>query len=234
LGRLEPLVSEKYRVQINERLNDAIDGYLDVAKKCTQTLIGIIFNDLKPVTKALFQPPWYDGNMRQVVETIQDYMADFQSFLNPTLFELLVEGLIDNYLVVYLNALANAPKLRMPAAAERMKQDIDDLFNLFKPLKQPKELEKYFEVLEMILSLLEASKDMVFLSYWSFAKIHGPNIAFVEGLMKSRGDFDRSAVSDVMESVKRKVKEEGITDPPEPTIMKKVAVQNAFSRFLRT
>jgi hypothetical protein len=145
-----------------------------------------------------------------------------------------VEDLIDAYLVVYLNALANAPKLRMPAAAERMKQDIDDLFNLFKPLKQPKELEKYFEVLEMILSLLEASKDIVFLSYWSFAKVHGPNIAFVEGLMKSRGDFDRSAVSDVMESVKRKVKEESITDPPEPTIMKKIAVQNAFSRFLRT
>jgi hypothetical protein len=36
-ARLEPLISEKYRVTINERLNDAIDGYPDVAKKCTQT-----------------------------------------------------------------------------------------------------------------------------------------------------------------------------------------------------
>ena len=65
LGRLESLVSEKYRVTINERLNerlnDATDGYLDVAKKCTQTLIDMIFNDLKPATKSLFQSPWYDG-----------------------------------------------------------------------------------------------------------------------------------------------------------------------------
>lgn len=212
LARLEPLVSEKYRVTINERLNDAIDGYLDVAKKCTQTLIDIIFNDLKPATKGLFQQGWYDGIMRQIVETIRDYMTDYQSYLNPTLLELLVEDLIDSFLVVYINGLANSPKLKTPAATERMKEDVSELFSFFTTLKPAKELEQSFEVLEMILALLEASKDMVFLSFWAFAKVHGPNIAFVEGLMKSRGDLDRSAVSEVMDSVKRKVKDEGLTD----------------------
>ncbi|KAK2463655.1 hypothetical protein APHAL10511_004406 [Amanita phalloides] len=234
LGRLEPLVSEKYRIPINERLNDAIDGYLDVAKKCTQTLIDVIFNDLKPATKSLFQQGWYDGTMRQIVETMRDYMSDFQSYLNPTLFDLLTEDLLDSFLVVYLNALANSPKLRIPAAADRMRVDIDELHNMFRMFKQSKELEQPLSVLEMLLALLEASKDIVFLSYWSFAKVHGPNIAFVEGLMKSRSDLDRTAVNEVMESIKRKVKDEGIIDPPEPTIMKKVAVQNSFSRFLRT
>ena len=113
-----------------------------------------------------------------------------------------------------------------------------------------KDLEPRFEVLEKILALLEASKSLVFLSYWSFAKVHGPNITFVENLMKARGDLDRSGVSEVMESIKRKVKEDGLTDrafPPhfgqnewlliffsavEPTIMKKIAIQGAFSRFL--
>ena len=57
-ARFEPLaiVSEKYRVVFNERLNDAIDGYL-VGRKCTQTLIDIIFNDLRPTTKQPFQGP---------------------------------------------------------------------------------------------------------------------------------------------------------------------------------
>ena len=64
----------------------------------------------------------------------------------------------------------------------------------------------------MILALLEASKSLVFLSFWSFAKVHGPNIAFVEGLMKARGDLDRSAVGEVMDSIKRKVKDENLTD----------------------
>lgn len=212
LGRLEQLVSQKYKVPINDRLNDAIDGYLDVAKKCTQTLMDIIFNDVKPATKTLFQAPWYDGTIRQIVETVRDYMTDFQSYLNPTLFDLLTEDLLEALLVIYLNALANSPKLRIPAAAERLKEDIDEMYNMFKMFKMSKELEQSLQVLELILPLLEASKDIVFLSYWSFAKVHGPNIAFVEGLMKSRSDFDRTAVNEVMESIKRKVKDEGITD----------------------
>ena len=81
LARLEPLVSEKYRVTINERLNDAIDGYLDVAKKCVQILIDVIFNDLKPATKLLFQAAWCDGIIRQIVETVRDYMVDYHTFL---------------------------------------------------------------------------------------------------------------------------------------------------------
>jgi len=227
-------VSEKYRAPINERLNDAIDGYLDTAKKCMQTLIDMIFNDLKPATKNLFQPPWYDGIMRQIVETMRDYMADYQSYLNPALLELLVEDLMDAFLLTYLNALAAAPKLKMPMAADRFKEDITEVFELFTTLAPAQDVEARFEVLEMVLAMLEASKDIAFLSFWSFAKVHGPNIAFVEGLMKSRSDFDRSAVSEIMDSIKLKVKDEGLTEPPEPTIMKKVNVGNAFSRFLRT
>ncbi|KAH9951185.1 exocyst complex component sec6 [Amylocystis lapponica] len=231
-GRVEPLVSEKYRVGIHDKLNDAIDGYLDVAKKCTQTLIDIIFNDLKPATKGLFQPPWYDGITAQIMETMRDYMSDYQTYLNQSLFELLVEDLLDSYLVTYITALANAPKLKMPAATNRIRDDITDAYRFFGTYKKTKELEPQFEILEMVLSLLEASPSLVFLSYWSFAKEHGPNIAFVESLMKARGDLDRSAVSEVMDSVKRKVKEEGITDPPEPTIMKKITIQGVFSKFL--
>lgn len=211
-SRIEPLVSEKYRVTIIERLNDAIDGSLDVAKKCTQTLIDVIFNDLRPATKQLFQPAWYDGILRQIIETMRDYIADYQTFLSPSLFEVLIEDLLDAYLVTYLTALANCPKLRLPAAADRMKDDVSEAFRFFSAYKKSKDLEADFEVVEMILSLLEASKSMVFLSYWPFAKVHGPNIVFVEGLMKARGDLDRTAVGEVMDSIKRKVKEENITD----------------------
>ncbi|KAK7060898.1 SNARE-binding exocyst subunit S6 [Paramarasmius palmivorus] len=235
LARLEPLVSEKYRVPINQHLNDAIDGYLDVAKKCTQTLINVIFNDVKPATKNLFQAPWYDGLMGQIVETMKDYVTnDYQAYLNPSLTEDLIEDLIDDFLLIYLNALASAPKLKMPTATEQIRDDIGAVFAFFSTLKPAAEVEARFEILEMILGMLEASKDIVFLSFWSFAKVHGPNISFVEGLIRSRGDLDRSAASEVMDSIKRKVKEENLQDPPEPTIMKKVTIPNSLSRFLRT
>lgn len=212
LARLEALVSEKYRVPINEKLNDAIDGYLDVAKKCIQVLIGVIFNDLKPAMKQLFTAPWYDGVMVQIVETIRDYMSDCQEFLNPALLDHLADDLIQTFIVAYLTALAHSSKLKMPAATDRIKEDIGLVFEFFSTVKPAKDIEVDFEVIEMVLGLLEASKSMVFLSFWSFAKIHGPNIPFVEGIVKARGDLDRSAVNEVMESVKRKVKEDNLTD----------------------
>ena len=63
------------------------------------------------------------------------------------------------------------------------------MFNFFSTLKPAKDPEVDFEIIDLVLGLLEASKSTVFLSFWSFAKIHGPNIAFVEGLMKARGDL---------------------------------------------
>ena len=211
-ARIEPLVSDKYRAIIHDRLNDALDGYLDVAKKYTQTLISIIFHDLKPATKQLFGPAWYEGTHSQIIETMRDYMSDYQAYLNESLFEVLLEDLLDTYLVTYLTALANGPKLNMPAATERIRQDINDAYQFFGTYKKMKELEPQMEVLDQVLSMLEASKSLVFLSYWSFAKVHGPCIQFVEALMKARNDLDRSAVSEVMDSVKRKVKDEGLTD----------------------
>jgi exocyst complex component 3 len=61
--------------------------------------------------RQVFQPAWYSGIMRQIIETMQDYISDYQSFLSPALFEVLIEDLLDAFLVTYLTALANAPKL---------------------------------------------------------------------------------------------------------------------------
>jgi hypothetical protein len=73
--------------------------------------------------------------------------------------------------------------------------------------------------MDQVVSMLSAGSQMVFMDYWSFAKKHGPQLAFVEAIMKARDDFDRVVVQDIMDTLRRKVREEGITDPPEPTIM---------------
>jgi len=119
----------------------------------------------------------------------------------------------------------------MPTAADRIREDIGEAFAVFSKLKPAKEIEEQFDVIEMILSLLTASKSLVFLSYWPFAKKHGPNLQFVEALMKARDDLDRSAVNEVMESIKRKVKEDNLEEPEAPTIMKKIVVESGFSAF---
>ncbi|GAA6017346.1 hypothetical protein JCM11491_000640 [Sporobolomyces phaffii] len=215
-NRLEPLVSAKYKAVIADKLNDAMDGYLDVAKRCVQVLIDVVFNDLRPATKSLFQTPWYASDadasggdpMGQIVETLRDYMVeDYQTHLNPNLFDLLIEDLLDTFLITYLVAIKKAGKVKMPKAVDRMRRDIDKSVEFFSIYKNKKELEGYFDVLESVLTLLSASKMMVFLDYWPFRRKYGPQLAFTEALMKARDDLDKSAVNEIMESVKRKVKE---------------------------
>lgn len=70
---------------------------------------------------------------------------------------------------------------------------------------------------------------MVFLTYWTFAKAHGPQLSFLEALMRARDDLDKSDVSAIMESARRKVKQEGLSEVPEsgPTVMSRVEQANA-------
>ena len=106
--------------------------------------------------------------MERIIVPTKDYTPD-QQFVKPLLFELVVEDR-DSFLVTYLTALANSPKLRLPAATEHIKGDISAVFTFFGEFKPDKGLEKYFEVVEHILAMLEASNSMAFLSSWAFAK----------------------------------------------------------------
>jgi len=154
-NRLEQLVSEKYRVQIADKLNDAMDGYLDVAKRCIQILIDTVFNDIKPAVMILFTPSWYvDEPIHQIIETMADYMADFQARLSPSLFELLVDDIIDTFLITYLNTLRKATKLKIPQAVNTMKEDIKKAFEFFSQYKPSNELETYFGCVSRFLILL--------------------------------------------------------------------------------
>jgi exocyst complex component 3 len=162
--RLEPLVSNKYKNQINEKLNDTMDGFLDVAKKCVQVLIDIIFHDLKPAVKSLLSTAWYvEDPMAQMIDTLRDYMDDYQSHLNTNLFELLIEDIIDTFLIHYLVAIRKCSKLKIPAAVNKMKEDQNQAFTFFANYKPRRELEGYFDVFDSVLKLISSSKMMVYL-----------------------------------------------------------------------
>ncbi|KAJ9096854.1 hypothetical protein QFC21_005127 [Naganishia friedmannii] len=248
LGRLEPLVSAKYSSAIATALNSAIDGYLDLAKKCVTVLVGIIFNDLKPVSKQLFTSAWYhSGLVESMVATMSDYMADYEARLNPSLRDLLVQDLAVEWLAVYLNALrrVSARGLRMPAARDRMGRDIESVTAFFNQLKPPATVVPSvipaaedeeaatipeppasaspgtddLSILGLIHSILSASPQMIFMDYWAFATTYGPQLSFIEALLRGRDDLDKQTLTEVMEGLRRKVREEGVEEPAEPTIM---------------
>lgn len=231
IGRLEPMVSKKYQAGIREAVDNALNGFLDVSKRCTQVLVDLVFADLQPAIKDLFTfPVWYsEGTMTTIVETMRDYTSDYSERLNPNLFDVLCDDMMDRFLVSYIGALRRVGngKLRMPAAGEQMKKDCEDAKTLFLSFKKEDEVKEKFEVLDAVRGMLTSSPTMVFLPYWSFAKAHGAHLGFLEAIMKARDDLKKDDVHALMESARRKVKSEGLQDlVPEtggPTVMSRVA-----------
>lgn len=50
-------------------------------------------------------------------------------------------------------------------------------------------------------------------------------MAFVEGIMRARDDLDKSAVSDILDSVKRKVASDTVADPEIPSIFTRLPIK---------
>ncbi|PWY98314.1 exocyst complex component Sec6 [Testicularia cyperi] len=232
MARLEAMVSKKYAAGIREAVDNALNGFLDVSKRCTQVLVDLVFSDLRPALKDLFSfPMWYtEGAVTTtILETMRDYTTDYSDRLNPNLFDVLCDDLIDRFLIAYLGALrrVGSGKLKMPSAGERMRKDLEETKSMFVGFKKEEEVAERFEVLEMVVSMISSSATMVFLPYWSFARSHGAHLAFLESIMKARDDLKRDDVNSLMESARRKVKSEGINDlVPEtggPTVMSRVA-----------
>lgn len=221
LQRIEEMVPDEFKEGINGKLNHAINGFLDVTQRCTKLLIDFILNDLKPAIKSLFSPSWYDTNpIGQIVATMQDYMEDCHEHLHPSLLESLSDELLEAFTVIYLTGLVNTAKLKMPAAAEQVKADAEALFRFFATIKNPLDLEIDFDVIDKVLEMLESSATMAVIPYWRFAKEYGPNLAFVETLMKARDDLDRNAITEFMDAARKRVKDDNITD------------RKSFARFL--
>lgn len=217
MTRVEGMVSEKYKPQIREAIDNVINGYLDVSKRCTQVLVDLVFADLRPVLKDLFvYPQWYtEGIMTTIIETIRDYTSDYNERVNPDLFDVLCNDLMDRFMTSYLGSIRRTSKLRMPSAGERMRSDIEECRSMFASFKSTEDVGSRFEVLDMVLSIITSSSTMVFLSYWTFAKAHGSQLGFLEALMRARDDLDKSDVTAIMESARRKVKQENLSEIPE-------------------
>ncbi|PKI84454.1 SNARE-binding exocyst subunit S6 [Malassezia vespertilionis] len=227
LHRVESIVAPQHMAHVREYLDNTLNGFLDISKHCIQLLVEIVLFDLRPAFRDLFTfPAWYvEGTTTSIAETIRDYTSDYAARLEPNLFDVLSDDLVTRLLTAYLIALRQSARLRMPNAAERFLQDANELHLLISSIRPADEAHNRVEVLHLIHAILSSSPSMVFLPYWSFAKVHGPNLAFFEALLRARDDMERPDVTSIMDSARRKVKQEGMTDVPEsgPTIMSAVA-----------
>lgn len=77
-------------------------------------------------------------------------MTDYAERLNPALFDVLLDDVIERFLVAYISSLRRASKLRMPAAADRMRDDVRDSMAMFSSWRKEEEIGEKMEILTMM------------------------------------------------------------------------------------
>lgn len=189
-------------------------GYTTVAHHCTRLVVQLIMHDVSSAAKSLFNSAWADGagSLPQILETARDYLDECAVTLHPTFFNQLARETLNETLIAYLHRLIRAKKLKIPRAVELVRGDVERIRQRFASWIPREELEHRMEVMDHIVGILGISKNLVFLEFWRFAKVHGPNLGFVEALLKTRDDLDWMDVSKIMQSLKKKLEAEPIVD----------------------
>ncbi|CAG8613834.1 9265_t:CDS:2 [Dentiscutata heterogama] len=224
VNRLEPLLSEKYRNQINSDLNSTMDGFLNVAKLAKDTLLDVVFNDLKQPFSQFYLPVWYlEDPMLLIIETIKDYTNDFQTHMNEYLLDRLMSNTLERFIIAYIEAMRNkGAKFKKPDVMIRIRKDVETAFTFFQQHIPSQELKSTFDILSRIHQLLESSRKTIFLDYYALKKIYGDMpIGFIEDILIRRDDLEKSQVKEIIETIKAKSKETGEFNG-KPTIFSKL------------
>ena len=225
---LEPLVTQKYLASRVEPEIDALrNGYVDFGTHCISLFIDLIFSvDFRTTLPDIFTQKWYsEFAMKRMITTFEDYLTDYNNLLDPSLRDILIEEIADELLVHYLSAIRNkgAKFRRQDPFTDKFKDDVITAFNFFGQFPEMFEgeggIKARWRSVDYLVRLLEAEKgpgvvamfDTFKTEFWDL------QMSWVEAVLRSRDDFERSMLS----AVKAKAAEMNVERGPE-SIMSKV------------
>lgn len=207
-GKTAGMVSKKYRNQIISTWDFVCDGFIGLAKSCIAGLISIIFHDLTPPFQELFsKSSWYKGrSIKQITDTIAEYTADCKIHLNPIIFDVFVDDVLEETIIKYLSALQHnhGVSLSIPKATDQIKKDIEALYILFsKNYEDPRHVQNQFRVFEHLLATLESDLDVLpnlFLGlrhdFWDAP------LELFEAIVRARKDIDSKTAREIIATVR--------------------------------
>ncbi|KAI9367793.1 exocyst complex component Sec6-domain-containing protein [Aspergillus egyptiacus] len=204
---VEQLVDPKYMATRAIPELDALrDGYVDLSTFCMSQFVEVVFVvDLKTTIPEFFTQKWYgDFAVKRITSTFEDYMADYSPVLHPSLTDILVEELSDELLVRYLSSVRNkGVKFRRHTDpyTDKFKDDVLTVFAFFQnyPDSFAGTIKQKWRLVDWLVRLLEAEKGPPVVAvyedfksqYWDL------QLSWVETVLRTRDDFERSMVSNV-------------------------------------
>jgi exocyst complex component 3 len=216
---ITPLVSPNY---LSDRLLPQLDelrnGYIDISSHCIQIFCQLIFLvDFKPILPKFFTQEWYQRtDMASIIITFRDYLNDYEELVHRSLQDLMIDSLADELLVQYLSAVRNKSVKfkRSDQFAAKMRDDLVTVFEFFKTYgDQGREILSRWRAVDYFLKLLESDKSQVPFVYEEFkVSYRDVHIGWVEAVLRTRDDFDRS----MLNAVKAKAAETSPDDAEAP------------------
>lgn len=201
----EPLVDAKWMASRALPELDALrDSYVDLSTHCLNQFVTLVFAvDFRTTLPDFFTQKWYgEFAVKRITSTFDDYMADYNPVLHPSLTEILVEELSDELLVRYLSAVRNrGVKFRrhVDPYTDKFKDDVLAVFAFFQkyPDSFANTIKQKWRLVDWLVRLLDAEKGPPVVNVYESFKIEywDLQLSWVEAVLRTRDDFERSMIT---------------------------------------
>jgi hypothetical protein len=161
--------------------------------------------------------------MARMIATLEEYVGDYRLVLHHSLVDIFIEIFADELLIRYLSSVRNkgAKFRRSDQYQDKIFDDLKTAFDFFNSLPNPavgNSIKETWRVTEPFLRLLSVEKEGVPDTFAAFKTAYWDlQISWVEAVLRSRDDFERS----MLNAVKARAAQMDVVRGPE-TIMSKV------------
>lgn len=223
--KFEPVVSQQYMERADAEIAALRDGYVDFSTWCMAKFAHLVFAvDFKSVMPEFFTSKWYGNTtMSRMIATFEEYVADYKLVLHHSLVDIFIESFADELLVRYLSSVRNkgAKFRRSDQYQEKIFDDLSTAFDFFSNVPNPDvgdSIKQTWRVTEPFVQLISVEKEAVPDAFEAFKRSYWDlQISWVEAVLRSRDDFERS----MLNAVKARAAQMDVVRGPE-TIMNKL------------
>ncbi|CAG8563197.1 3818_t:CDS:2 [Acaulospora morrowiae] len=224
---LTPALLGEHFVRIKKDLLSVMDGYLHFSIDVIDSILSIIFDDLKEPFRKLHSSTTRNkvDHMEVIVVTLKDYTDECQMHLKPYLFNKLMSLMAQRFVIAYIQSMGNrGSRYCMPGCLERMHQDVLVAQKYFGMYLRPNELERQFDPITKIHNFISTTQEMVHLDYHALKKSYGdvPR-RFLKVILSKRDDLGLLQLKNISKIIKAKELAAG-QYVGEPTIFSKIEV----------
>ena len=231
---VETAIHPAFKNEVTEQMLICDEGFRNFMKHCITKLTDIVFYTMKPSIRALFGTSWNNRASEKepplictCVVTMEDFMNDLKGpsaeFFHASWLAAMCERLVCSYL---RRMKSKSAYFKRGLFVELFEQDLfvmKEFFTRALPASSSTKIFRLLQPIEKMQSLLTCSSDLLFMETFSLVKTY-PDINFVylEEVLRKRTD-GRDTISQMLESVKAKVKTEN-TKAFGPSIFSKLSL----------